>query len=225
MDRMEVSVNLFNQETSFGSGQSIAKDPAARGISVVHEFERHVYPFFKLFQDVQYGQFESDTLGDASKLGATAAALGATGGEFHATAQHMSPELSANTMKGVFSLIGASPDQADNLLMRLYLDTVERGIDVQALIGAYTHSGGNSPLLARFTQLVQKLVGRQLGAAHVPRQGERVIVLDGNFRGKEGVVVSTHVEEDYRETATDIAVHLANGYGVQLPKSWCMFLR
>jgi Domain of unknown function (DUF4157) len=227
IDRMEVEVWGFITEKHATDDVVIPANQAGQAMALIHEVERHAFPFFDLFTRIQTGQFFADAMKDDSELAGTASDL-SSGKAGNAIAQHLDPELAARTARTVLSLadqVGGA--QAAELVFRLYLDTIERGVAFAALRDHYVKSGGQPTAAWKaFEALVARLTGAVPGERVTgPLSGRRVVVADGVFRGRDGVVDPLRAPQDVQATPDEIHVQLASGGLVAMPKRSCYFLR
>jgi hypothetical protein len=225
--RMEVEVFGFTTEKLFTSQDIVHASPTSQALAIIHEVERHALPFFDLFERIQMGRFESEVMNDDGNLQATRNALqsGAIG---NAEAQHQDPTLAANTAQTALSLadqVGGAA--AHELVFRLYVDTIARGVAMTDLTVAYQKAGGQrTPAWLMFEGLVTKLTGAVLGEQVTgPLIGRRIMVIDGVFRGIEGTVSPDEIPPDLKHDRDEVAVRLDNGEATGVRPRDCWFLR
>jgi hypothetical protein len=209
VERMEVEVFLFTEETAFGSGKVVATNDAGKAMALVHEFERHVYRFYDLFLETLVASL-SASYGETTQMEKLTKELG-TGKRYNAVAQHLDPELAARTAIGIVGLAETSDSKtADDLLLRLYLDTIERGVAFNDLEKAYGQAGGKDTVgWKAFKSLAGELAKAVWGKKqkdYQPKSGEKIIVIDGAFRGRRGTVSPDKVPTKEKESATDLLV-------------------
>ncbi|HEY4240159.1 MAG TPA: DUF4157 domain-containing protein [Kofleriaceae bacterium] len=214
--KLEVEIWGFTLETSEATGGVVAASPTGQTLTMIHEFERHALPFYDLYNDVVFGQFNDDMEGGDTHVGAIATDL-AMERRGQAPLQHADPQLAANTVITTLSYaatLGAA--QKAEALFRLWMDTVHRGVAFAQLRNRYTP--GNTAIWQAFAALHGKMSTGHKGAAHeVVATGKHVIIIAGAFIGQEGVANNDDVPEEIRESPDEFMVTIGGAAVAYLP--------
>jgi hypothetical protein len=144
MRSMEIFVELYE---NFPTDRGLQQVPFSRQLfSMIHEFERHVFPFVDLYTSIQTASFNSQLFQDDSGFAKLSGELLQNPGPHGAVAQHVSPELAARTritQENILASLGqqAASDEDHVKVQRLRADlagqldrdTRGRGVNMDAM--------------------------------------------------------------------------------------------
>lgn len=148
MKGMEIFVELYENFPSTGGPQQV---PQSRQIfSMVHEFERHVFPFVDLYTSINMAKFNSDVLSDETDFATLSNELLKDVSSYGAVAQHVSPELAARTRLTQENILNSLEQAAtsheemtkvnklrEEMTHLLQQDTQGRGVNMTAMEQQY----------------------------------------------------------------------------------------
>jgi hypothetical protein len=227
VDAMEVEVYGFTTEKHYTDNTVTLMGPVGEDMALIHEVERHAFPFYDLFQQIRMGQFNSSVMDDDGQLNHLAQGL-KSGTIGNSIAQHLDPKLGASSARTTLALADQMGEPAaTELVFRLYIDTIARGIAFATLRDEYMSSGGKvTTAWTLFAALVARLDGAVLGAEFRGEPaGRRVVVIDGEFRGRDARVAQGAIPKSERREHDDIRVQIENGPLTVLPAHTCYFLK
>jgi hypothetical protein len=144
MKSMDIFVEVFESFPTKDGSQQVSMSKQL--FSMVHEFERHVFPFVELYKSIAMAQFNSEVLSDDADLVKLSNELLEDTSRHGAVHQHVSPELSARTMLAQENILESLKESAtshdelanvaklhDELYEQLQKDTQGRGVDMAAM--------------------------------------------------------------------------------------------
>lgn len=225
---IEIAVAISKKESLYSGGQAtVDRDEAGTILSLVHELERHVFPFYDLFLDATVAQLSAE-FGDPSALNALHTKVITPQGEFNAETQHRNPELTTNTVASVLRYLSDNGNQVLNrrTLFRLAVDSTRNGAGLAAVSARASQQLKQLPIWNAYVAVATKVAAATPGALVVnPRPGRRVLIVDGAFMGMEGVIGNEALTPENSDPGDDFIVHLDNTHtATAVPKSWCLFL-
>lgn len=209
-----------------GGGTTDQNEPGYL-LAVMHEMERHVYPFYELYEKIKDAQDFNELLQDPSKIDELHTETSTVDNKYTPLAQHVSPDLSTNTAVAVMSALKEANNAGNTrkALFGLYMDTINRGMGVKSIEDKLPAEWKTEAIWTQFKALAVKLTDARRGEdVAIPRVGDRVIIMDGAFRGCEGVIyrATRHVASADNDITVDVVEEKKT---VDFPKSWCLFLR
>jgi hypothetical protein len=230
--QVEIGVTISSRRSNYATGAIQAQDQSGQIVTVLHEFERHVYPFFKLWNEMIGAQI-AELLVEGEELSPEIVTLlsntSATDGEYNAETQHQNPDLSTNTIVSIINAILVGEGNRTKLLFQACMDTIGRGVSLDTVSSKVSLAIRQNHIWIEFLRLalfVQGAERRLLKTAFSEENiGERVLVVEGAYMGMFGTISEDSflvVGDEGRDPRPVELVILVDGDYVVMPPSYFM---